>query len=141
MSWILLAWQRAGEFSGRSRRKEFWFFHLFSIALLLIAGLYSIVFDPAVWQGLPKGNIFSVLVSFFGLYEILAIVPSLSVTIRRLHDAGFSGWWYLISFVPIIGGFILIALLLLDSEAYANRWGRDPKARERTIVPPYAMHH
>jgi len=141
MSWILLAWQRAGEFSGRSRRKEFWYFNLFSIALLLIAGLYNVLFDRAVFEELPKGNIFSVLFALFGLYIILGIVPALSVTVRRLHDAGLSGWWYLVGFVPIIGDFILIALLLLDSEAYTNKWGRDPKARERTRVPPYALHH
>ena len=67
------------------------------------------------------------------------MVPSLAITIRRLHDIGKSGWWYFIAFVPIVGGIILFVFTLLDSEPYANQWGLDPKASERIMTPPYAM--
>jgi uncharacterized membrane protein YhaH (DUF805 family) len=72
-------------------------------------------------------------------YCLALFVPSLSVTVRRLHDIGKSGWWYFIAFLPLIGGIILFVFTLLDSEPYANQWGLDPKASERIITPPYAV--
>jgi uncharacterized membrane protein YhaH (DUF805 family) len=72
-------------------------------------------------------------------YGVIVFVPALAVTVRRLHDIGKSGWWYCIAFVPFIGGIILFAFTLLDSEPYANPWGLDPKALERVTVPPYSI--
>ena len=135
MSWFLLAWQRATDFSGRSRRKEYWFFQLFNgltfIGLMILGG----TLDWAVFGEARKGGILFFLLI---LYSIVVIIPGLAVTIRRLHDIGKSGWWYCIAFVPLIGGLILFVLTLLDSEAYANPWGLDPKASERFIAPPYS---
>jgi uncharacterized membrane protein YhaH (DUF805 family) len=73
------------------------------------------------------------------VYSLIVLVPSLSVLIRRLHDIGKSGWWYFISFIPLIGGIVLFVFTLLDSEPSPNQWGLDPKASERIMVPPYAM--
>ncbi len=139
MSWFLLAWQRTGEFSGRSRRKEFWYFQLFSWGPIYLLVACALIFGPAIIAEPNKTA--RIVFGIYGLYMILAIIPSISITVRRLHDAGLSGWWYFISFVPVIGAFILIVMLLLDSEASTNQWGRDPKSKERTHVPPYAMHY
>ena len=73
------------------------------------------------------------------IYGMICFVPSLSITIRRLHDIGKSGWWYCISFVPLVGAIILLAFTIFDSEPSANQWGLDPKASERVLVPPYSM--
>jgi uncharacterized membrane protein YhaH (DUF805 family) len=136
MSWFLLAWQKAADFSGRSRRKEYWYFHLFNSLVVFALMLFGLVFDWAIFGEGHKGGIVFFL---FVLYGVPCIVPSLSVTIRRLHDIGKSGWWYFIAFVPLIGGIILFVFNLLDSEPYANEWGLDPKASERVTVPPYSM--
>jgi uncharacterized membrane protein YhaH (DUF805 family) len=132
MSWYVLAWQRATDFSGRSRRKEYWYFNLINGIIFIFLFLFAVPFDknekPAM---LPLGLMF--------MYSLVLLVPSLSVIIRRLHDIGKSGWWYFISFIPLIGGIILFVFTLLDSEPCANQWGLDPKASERTIIPPYAM--
>jgi uncharacterized membrane protein YhaH (DUF805 family) len=132
MSWFILAWQRATDFSGRSRRKEYWYFSLFNCIVLLFLLLFAIPFSanekPSM---LPLG--------LLAAYSLVIMVPGLAVTIRRLHDIGKSGWWYFIAFVPIVGGLILFVFTLLDSEPYANQWGLDPKASERTVTPPYAM--
>jgi uncharacterized membrane protein YhaH (DUF805 family) len=136
MSWYLLAWQRATDFSGRSRRQEYWFFHLFNVFAFLALVFVGATLDWAVFGGSRRGG-----AAFFllALYSIASFIPSLAVTVRRLHDIGKSGWWYWIVFIPIIGGIVLFIFTLLDSEPYANRWGLDPKASERVIAPPYSM--
>lgn len=136
MSWYLLGWQRAADFSGRSRRKEYWFFHLFNALAFFGLFLLGFLFDWALFGEGHKGGITFFL---FAIYGIAAFIPSLSVTIRRLHDIGRSGWWYFIGFIPLIGGIVLLVFTLIDSELYANQWGLDPKASERTTIPPYAM--
>jgi uncharacterized membrane protein YhaH (DUF805 family) len=132
MSWFILAWQRATDFSGRSRRKEYWYFQLFNAITVLFLALFAIAFSD---QGKPA------MVPFYliFIYCLVLFVPALAITIRRLHDIGKSGWWYFISFIPIVGGIILFVFTLLDSEPYANQWGLDPKASERVTIPPYAM--
>ena len=137
MSWFILAWQRATDFSGRSRRKEYWFFALFNALSFFILAFFGLFFDWAFFEPGSKGGVTFFLI---GLYGIAAFIPSLAVTVRRLHDIGKSGWWYLIGFIPLIGGIVLLVFTLLDSEPYANPWGLDPKASERfTVPPPYAM--
>ncbi len=131
MSWYIIAWQRATDFSGRSRRKEYWMFQLFNCFVGLFLGALALL------VGGDDGLKFFAIGC--GVYGLIALVPSLAVTIRRLHDIGKSGWWYFIAFVPIIGGIILFVFTLLDSEPYPNQWGLDPKASERTIAPPYMM--
>ena len=66
--------------------------------------------------------------AIFGLYSLAAVLPSLAVLVRRLHDTNRSGWWLLISFVPFIGGIWLFILLILDSSLGSNRYGANPKA-------------
>jgi len=132
MSWYLLAWQRATDFSGRSRRKEYWYFNLINVVVFLFFFLFAVPFGE---QEKPS----MIPLSLMFLYAVVVFVPSLSVTIRRLHDIGKSGWWYFIAFVPLIGGIILFVFTLFDSEPSANEWGLDPKASERILVPPYPM--
>lgn len=74
-----------------------------------------------------------------GLYLMAVIVPGLAVTIRRLHDTGRSGWWILISFVPFVGGIILLIFMCLDSEPGPNPHGVNPKGVVGfgQALPPY----
>lgn len=136
MSWFILAWQRATDFSGRSRRKEYWLFTLFNALIIIVLAVISASFD---WMFFGEGSKGGTLPFVLILYCIAAFIPSISITVRRLHDIGKSGWWYFISIVPIVGGIILFIFTVLDSEPFPNQWGLDPKARERTIIPPYAM--
>jgi hypothetical protein len=61
------------------------------------------------------------------LFYLLTIIPTWAVMVRRLHDTGHSGWWFLINFVPFIGSFILLFFLLSDSQSGSNRYGENPK--------------
>lgn len=129
MSWFILAWQRATDFSGRSRRKEYWYFSLFNAIIMIFLALFAIaVFEDRKPATFPFFMMFA--------YGLVLFVPSLAVTIRRLHDIGKSGWWYFIAFVPFVGGIVLFVFTLLDSQPYPNEWGLDPKAAERAALPP-----
>ncbi len=116
MNWYLkVVRDNYANFKGRARRTEYWMFILFNVifeaiafALDLLLGTYVVIFV---------------------IYVLAMIIPSLAVTVRRLHDSGKSGAWFFISFVPIIGGIWLLILLLTDSTLGDNMYGSSPKAQ------------
>lgn len=112
------------DFTGRASRPEYWWFVL-SYVLAYVAAL---IIDAAI--GTP----------FFALVVALGyLLPMLAAGVRRLHDTGRSGWWLLISLVPIVGGIILIVLLALEGERGPNRYGPPPgevPGRPDTLTPP-----
>ncbi len=102
--------QYAG-FTGRARRSEYWFFVLFTVLVYVAASVVD------AFLGIP---LFTLVVAL-GL-----LVPTLAVSVRRLHDTGRSGWWMLLSLVPF-GGIVLIVFHCLDGEPGPNRFGPSPK--------------
>lgn len=100
-------------FSGRSRRAEFWWFTLFSVVLSLVL---------RVVDGAIGSNVLGYLVS------LALLLPTIAVTVRRLHDTGRSGLWWLIGLIPIVWGIILIVWCAKDSEPAPNLFGPSPKA-------------
>ena len=119
MNWYVDALKKYAVFSGRARRKEYWFFVLFnvmiSIVLALIDGMTG-TFDPEAGIGL-LGMI----------YGLAVIIPSIAVLVRRLHDTDRSGWWILIAFIPLIGTIVLIVFMALDGNPDDNDYGENPK--------------
>ena len=85
MSWFILAWQRATDFSGRSRRKEYWYFQLFNGIVVVFLALFAVAFSD-------ENKLAMVPLFLMFLYCLVLFVPALAVTIRRLHDIGRSGW-------------------------------------------------
>lgn len=99
-------------FSGRARRSEFWWFALFSGIVQTVMSLL----DAAI------GN------RILGLLVALALLlPSLAVTVRRLHDTGRSGWWIFIALIPLVGVIVLLVFELQDSQPESNAYGPSPK--------------
>ena len=119
MSWYLEVLQKYAVFDGRARRKEYWVFLLInilvSVVLIAIDNLIG-TFSPQAGFGLLQG-----------LYSLAILIPSIAVTVRRLHDTGRTGWWILISLVPVIGGIVLLVFMVLDSEPETNEYGPNPK--------------
>ena len=113
MEWYLMALQKFADFSGRSRRKEYWMFVL--INFLISAGL-------SLFQGMTSGSSF-----LSGLYGLIMLLPSLAVTVRRLHDTGRSGWWVLIGLIPIIGWIWLLVYMAEEGHSGSNEYGANPK--------------
>jgi uncharacterized membrane protein YhaH (DUF805 family) len=119
MSWFMTALKDYAVFSGRSRRSEYWYFGLFYVIFYAVfAALDGITgtFDFRSGMGL-----------FTGILTLGLLLPSLAVSVRRLHDTGRSGWWLPIGIIPLIGGIVLIVWFAQDGELGANRFGPNPK--------------
>lgn len=113
--------KRYAQFSGRASKREFWGFMLFRmVAAVAISFVTVIMFE--INESL--GGIFSLLC---WLFAIALVIPDLSVGVRRLHDTGKSGWWYLISVIPLIGWIWLIILWCQASVNEDNQWGGLPE--------------
>ena len=63
-----------------------------------------------------------------GLFGLVTIIPNIAIAIRRLHDRDYSGWWYLLVFIPLIGWLILFIWFCLKGTDGPNRFGPDPLA-------------
>ncbi|PGH39440.1 MAG: hypothetical protein CRN43_09085 [Candidatus Nephrothrix sp. EaCA] len=121
MKYYLKALRNFANFSGRARRREYWYFRLFSFIFGL--GIFII---PITLE--MHGDIFrGLFVILFLLYVLAVIIAGLAVAVRRLHDVGESGWSLLISLIPVIGSIWLLVLMLTDSEAGENKYGENPK--------------
>lgn len=131
MEWMVMPLKRYADFSGRSRRKEYWMFVL--LQLIIVVGITIIGgvlggFSSDVSGGMPFGS--GLMMGLFGLYFLAIIIPSLAVQVRRFHDQDKSGWFVLLNFVPYIGGLIVLVFMCLDGTRGKNRFGEDPKASE-----------
>jgi len=117
-------WSHYSQFTGRSRRSEYWWIQLF----LVLTNLAVAAIDLALMGGDVDRFIANGGGGIVGLIWILVtIVPALAVLVRRLHDTGKTGWWALIGFVPLIGGIVLLVFTVLDSDAGENKFGESPK--------------
>jgi uncharacterized membrane protein YhaH (DUF805 family) len=120
--WKKVVIKNYANFNGRARRSEYWYYALMNVIILLPLYLLGIV-------GAASG---SEALSFLGLggYAILALgtfIPGLAVGIRRLHDIGKSGWYYLIAFIPLVGAIILLVWFFTEGNRFENEFGEDPK--------------
>lgn len=122
MNWYLKVLKNYFGFGGRARRKEYWMFVLFnlliSIGLMIIDNVTG-TFDAEAGWGLLSG-----------LYTLAVLIPSIAVSVRRLHDRDKSGWWLLIAFIPLIGAIVLLVWFVMDGDAGSNRFGENPKNDE-----------
>jgi uncharacterized membrane protein YhaH (DUF805 family) len=129
MEWMLMPYRRYADFSGRSRRKEYWMFALLFVIVyavgfaLLMAG--GMAMDPT-GQTAP-GALFYLGAGLLGIFVLGSFVPALAVQVRRFHDQDKSGWFVLLNFIPYVGGLIVLVMMCLDGTKGANRFGEDPK--------------
>jgi len=109
-------------FSGRAPRSEFWFFVLFTVLLHIVARILDYVLGTTYQIGGHGGS-----GGYIGLIVSLAILlPSISVTVRRLHDRDRSGWWYWLFLIPIAGWIWLLVWYCQRGTVGDNRFGPDP---------------
>ncbi|MGC1305262.1 MAG: DUF805 domain-containing protein [Caulobacteraceae bacterium] len=101
-------------FDGVAGRREFWTFFLVNFAAYLICSVFIFVFAHSVLALLIDLLFFALILG--------TLVPYYAVMARRLHDSGRSGWWILISFVPFVGGLILLVLLALQTAEGPNKY-------------------
>ena len=104
---IKLFFRNFTNFNGRSRRSEYWWVCLFN---MIVSTAITMILPDIAW-----------------IWSVVIFVPTLSLCVRRLHDIGKSGWWYLIALIPLVGAIILIIWFCKDSSPDANQWGPSPK--------------
>lgn len=120
MSWYLAVWKKYAVFAGRARRKEYWYFALFNVLIVIALG----IIDSVTGTFSPQGHVG--LLS--GLYCLAVLIPALAVSVRRLHDTNRSGWWLLLALVPLAGAVVLLVFYAQGSKAGENEHGPHPKA-------------
>lgn len=148
MEWATLPLKKYAEFTGRSRRKEYWMYVLLLIVVSVVLG---------VVEGILGIN--QMIAGMYGplslLFSLATLCPSIAVGIRRLHDINRSGWWLLIAYAPLalamvamllglvglgtamallglagIGALVLFVFSLLEGTRGPNQYGPDPKGAD-----------
>ncbi len=143
MNYMILPFKRYFDFSGRSRRMEYWMFTLLN--MVVIAVLVFLTFaltgearDDSITSADGSLSPFALATSGVGIlipvWFLIAVIPGIAVAVRRFHDRGMSGWWYLgfvvISFIPLLGflgSIAFIVFMVLPGDPGSNRFGPNPK--------------
>jgi len=108
------------DFSGRAVRSEYWYWVLAVVLGSLVLGVVdSVMFASMAGPGGVQ--------PLSLIYSLAVFLPSLAVAVRRLHDVGRSGWWYLIVFVPLIGLLVLLYWFVQPGSDGANEYGPPPQ--------------
>jgi uncharacterized membrane protein YhaH (DUF805 family) len=128
---MLLPLKRYAEFSGRSQRKEYWMFTLgiiiAEVAIMIVEGMLGI-----------NRMVVGIYGPILSLFMLALIIPSLAVSIRRLHDTDKSGWFLLLGLIPFVGAIILLVFFCTDGTSGPNRFGSDPKAPDGNLSDVFA---
>jgi uncharacterized membrane protein YhaH (DUF805 family) len=119
MNWCLEGFKKYAVFSGRARRKEYWFFWFFNALIYLVL----LIVDVSLGTFIVERDIGLLT----GLYSLAVMFPWIAVSVRRLHDIGKSGWWQLIVLVPCVGTIVLLLFFVRDSDPGDNEYGPNPK--------------
>jgi len=102
-------------FKGRSTRSEYWFFTLFNV---IFAFIFSFI---------DKSLGLFVIAAGFGplsaIYTLAVMTPGVAVSVRRLHDIGRSGFWFLITAIPVVGLLAFIYFAVQPSDGVDNKYG------------------
>jgi uncharacterized membrane protein YhaH (DUF805 family) len=125
------AYKRYFDFEGRSNRAEYW---LFALLCIIVAAVYWILVVAVVR---PQGGMNAagaVLMGLYGLFGLASLIPSLSVSIRRLHDTNRSGWFILLPLIPIVGAVVYFVFTVLPGTKGPNKYGPDPLGKPETDV-------
>ncbi|RYD80564.1 MAG: DUF805 domain-containing protein [Sphingobacteriales bacterium] len=120
--WKKVVFQNYANFTGRARRSEYWYYVLGQFCIII--PFYII----AIAGALNENESLSLLgFAVYGIIILGTLIPSLAVSVRRLHDVGRSGWFYFIGLIPLIGPIVLLVWFFTEGNRFANKWGEDPK--------------
>ncbi|ANJ67332.1 hypothetical protein A9404_08010 [Halothiobacillus diazotrophicus] len=123
MNWYLDVLKQYAVFNGRARRAEYWYFVLFNLIISIVLGIVD-------------GMLGSSGVGLLGgLYSLAVLIPSLAVSVRRLHDTNRSGWWLLLLLIPLIGFIVILIFMVQDSTPGENTYGSNPKETTPLGIP------
>ena len=121
---IKSVFSKYADFSGRATRSEYWYFYLFNF---LVGMVYYIALFAMLGSGSRDSSAVGYLSVMIIIYALVMTIPSLAVTVRRLHDTGHSGWWIFLNLIPVIGSIVLFIWFITDSDPDTNEYGDNPK--------------
>lgn len=121
---IKSVFSKYADFSGRATRSEYWYFYLFNF---LVTMVFYIAFFAMLGSGSRDSSAVGYLSVMIIIYALVMTIPSLAVTVRRLHDTGHSGWWIFLNLIPVIGSIVLFIWFITDSDPDTNEYGDNPK--------------
>lgn len=121
MKYFISGWQNITNFSGRSTRKEYWFFILISFAIINALGIIGALLTNTPYVALGQFMIMSA-----ASYSLVQIIPLVAVLIRRLHDIDYPAWLALILIIPYFGQVFLFFCGFMPSSKGVNKYGPNP---------------
>lgn len=127
MEWMFMPYRRYADFSGRSRRMEYWMFALLS-AIVAFVSIILMAIGGGLGEAVEAapGPLFWLGAALIIIWGIGSIIPSIAVQVRRFHDQDRSGWMVLLGFIPYVGGLIVLVFMCLEGTRGPNRFGPDP---------------
>jgi uncharacterized membrane protein YhaH (DUF805 family)/cold shock CspA family protein len=122
-------------FSGRARRKEYWGFGLFYVLGMILLAIAGVAIDTAVGNFDYSAEAPVATIVITALAILVSLIPGIAITVRRFHDIGLSGWFYLLMFVVgfvLTGSLLILAIVLglIPSQKRENKWGPVPEGVE-----------
>lgn len=127
MDKILRPWRHYLDFSGRSTRTEFWLFIIIFYVVLVALAFVGGMFSGATGIDDPADDAFTVAMIPMALWILASIIPSIAVTVRRLHDSDKSGWLYLLTIIPYLGFIFILVFGFWPGTPGENNYGFDPR--------------
>lgn len=127
MTSFLTSMRRYADFSGRSTRREFWLFFVFGVLSYVLLQVLALVIPLVASHGTTLDDAATTTlagVTFLipAVLTLLALfIPYLSVSVRRLHDAGFSGWWMLLHLTSL--SIVVLIMHCVRSTPGPNQYG------------------
>lgn len=125
MKFYFEAFKKMIDFKGRSTRKDYWFFYLFNFIIIWVLFIVG-TFGLSIISDISLENISVIVYLITLVYSLVVLLPYATLTIRRLHDAGFSAWWLLAYLIPTIGSIVILILLVMPSKPGSNKYGNNP---------------
>jgi uncharacterized membrane protein YhaH (DUF805 family) len=111
ISYYIFVIKQYANFRGRAKRLEYWSFVFVN---LLVAIFFYVADQELIHDQFPV---------FFSLYNLAILLPSMAVSVRRLHDIGRAGWWLLIMLIPLVGPLVMVTLMALPGQTNDNKYG------------------
>lgn len=133
MLWFIKCLKHFADFNGRARRKEYWMFMLFNI---IFSFIFTFIFTITCTIFSHKTYDATDITGLTYMLIIILALPSMSVTVRRLHDTGKSGWMLLISLIPVVGGILMLVKKLTIGQSEENKYGSNPKTTAEKFEEP-----
>jgi uncharacterized membrane protein YhaH (DUF805 family) len=125
---VARGFKKYATFTGRASRSEYWWWALFTFVTYLVLGLAAYALGIATSRdgGRTPGLLALPLIILFAVFFLGIIVPTLALTVRRLHDAGYSGLFALLLLVPYLGSLIIMIFALLPSSPAGAKYDPVP---------------